>query len=344
MAKKLKIDVLCNDGSPLKVTFKDVYGEGNRVGIGGAELALMTLCEAWNNAGHRVRLYNDPENMGESPFQQHPLTSFNPKEERDILIIFRSPNHRIEGATGKKIWLSCDQYTVGNFKEFSTMVDSIVTISEFHADYFRTTYGILGTTTIDLPIRARDYMELPEKIEHQMIFCSVPDRGLNLLAVAFPRIKQAVPDASLVITSDYRLWGNPHPGNESHIRGFLSQDSVQFMGAIPRRDMVRQQLLSQIQAYPCTYDELFCYAVAECQMAGAYPVTSSLGALSTTNMGTRIVGNPLDGRWISLFVDTIVEILQDGKLEERVDFIREEAFRRFSTKGILGEWDKLFYE
>ena len=40
------IHVLANDGSPLGVTEKSIFGEDGRVGVGGAELALLTMCRS----------------------------------------------------------------------------------------------------------------------------------------------------------------------------------------------------------------------------------------------------------------------------------------------------------
>jgi len=340
--KKLLIDVLCNDGSPLGVTLADVYGKNGRLGVGGAELALLTMCEAWHNAGHRVRLYNSPTHMGLSPFEQLPVDTFFARDERDILIIFRSPNHRILHANGKKIWWSTDQFTVGDFRQFESKVDQIVTISPFHDNFFEETYGIENTTVIDLPVRMEDYDHDIEKVEHRMIFCSVPDRGLDILARAYPEIKRQVPDASLVITSDYRLWGVHEARNERFIQRFLGMDGVRFLGAIPRMEMVEEQLKAEVMAYPCTYDELFAIAIAECEVAGAYPVTSTTGAVRTTNMGTQIEGNPNDPHWVSGFSKKVVEVLLDKNLPVMQKELSERAHLRFSLDRILGEWDKVF--
>lgn len=339
MNKPLRIDILCNDGSPLGTHLGDVYGENGRVGLGGAELALHTLCEAWHVAGHKVTLYNDPTHIGLSPYQQCPINLFVPQEDRDILIVFRSPNKRAYQAKGKKIWWSCDQYTVGNFKDFAERVDKIVTISPFHAQHFQTTYDISNTITIDLPVRLMDYNEPIEKVKNRLIFCSVPDRGLGVLALAYPWLKREIPDLSLTITSDYRLWGVGHAGNEQYIRKFFGQEGVSFLGAVGRRQLVQEQLRAQIQSYSCIYEELFCYAVAECEVAGTLPVTSDIGALSTTNMGVRITGNPHSDEWRNAFVASIVHILQSPDLEERQKELRHEAMERFSLKRIMKQWE-----
>ena len=87
----LKIDILCNDGSPLGVTEKSIFGEDGRMGVGGAELALLTMCRAWQYYGNDVTLYNNPNNPLASTFKQRNISDFHAKDERDVLIIFRSP-------------------------------------------------------------------------------------------------------------------------------------------------------------------------------------------------------------------------------------------------------------
>ncbi len=339
---KLKIDVIANDGSPLGVVLKDVYGENGRLGVGGAELALLTMCEAWHNVGHEVRLYNSPTIQHGSPFKQYSLDSFSPHDDRDILIIFRSPNHRIKKAEGKKIWWSTDQYTVGSFKDFAQKVDAIVTISQFHKEHFATSYEIRDVHIIDLPVRVEDYNQVIEKVPNRLIFCSVPDRGLDILANCYGAIKEEIPDVSLVVTSDYRLWGAESARNERFIQKFLGVNGVKFLGAVPRREMVQEQMKAQIQAYPCSYPELFCYAVAECQVAGALPITSDIGALGTTNMGVVISGNMRDRLWQKAFVDMVIQHLKNPNLREMQAEVQKKALERFSLDKILKEWDKVF--
>lgn len=342
----MNIDLICNDGSPLGVVWGDIYGYNGRIGVGGAEHALLTLCEAWAEAGHRVRLYNNPKGTIEK-FEQYPVDSFQRHDpSRDILIVFRSPNKRILGeVTGKKIWWSTDQFTVGNFQEFSTKVDKIVTISPFHANYFYSRYGIRGTTTIDLPVRLQDYRQEIKKKKNSLIFCSVPDRGLDILSKAYKKIQARIPDVTLTITSDYRLWGAASAMNERHLAKFLGADGVRFLGAIPRHEVVKHQLEAQIHAYPCSYEELFCYSVAECSVAGAYPITPPTGSLETTNMGTLINGDFNSSAWLHRFTDYIVETLSDQTtLQSKQEILMENARKRFSLEAVLPQWERVFNE
>jgi glycosyltransferase involved in cell wall biosynthesis len=203
----MNIDILCRDGSPLGVTMRSLWGD-DQIGTGGSEYGLLTLCEEWYKAGHRVRLYNDPRDPRGSPFGQFPIKTFSPTEKRDVLINFRSPSDEAIVSEGLKVWLSCDQYTIEDYSKFAPYMDKIVCISEYHKRYFKENYNIQNATVIDLPVRVHDLDSInEEKVPNRLIFTSVPDRGLTYLRDAWNRIKKEVPDASLVITSDYRLWG-----------------------------------------------------------------------------------------------------------------------------------------
>jgi len=342
----MRISILTNDGSPLSVTSKTIWGDGAQIGVGGAELGILTLCEEWTKLGYEVTLFNNPREFGVSPFEQRNIDDFNPEEDRDVLIIFRSPNVRAVAAKGLKCWFSTDQYTLPNlsFRDFAPLVDKIVTISEFHSQHFKTAYGIENTIPIDLPVRVDDFDKFDiVKVPNRLIFTSVPDRGLDYLFFAWPLIKREVPDVSLVITSDYRLWGSPSANNEQHRAKWIGQDDVKFLGALPRKRYLEELAQSQILAYPGTYEELFCISAAEAQYAKVYPVTTTTGALSTTNMGRQIGGHPKDPSFNENFANTVVNILKSENLVELQNDVHQKALNRFRPDVILSQWeDKVF--
>lgn len=340
----MNIDIVCNDGSPLGVTCASIYGDDGRTGVGGAELAMLTLAEAWHTRGDHVTVYNNPNTANGSPFEHRFVNEFRPEAERDILIVFRSPNPLSINARGKKVWFSCDQYTVGDFKQFSDSVDEIVVISQFHADYFETMYGIRDVHVIDLPVRQQDYQNRVSKLAGQCLFSSVPDRGLPILAECWPRIVAEVPEASLVITSGWSLWTGQSdaPYIAPYRLMFQTAKNVEYKGAVKRNELIQLQMQSEILAFPCTYDELFCIAAAEAQWVGAWPITSNMGALSTTNMGTRIIGHPSSPEWKEQFIRSMVEHLMNPNTPNLSNHILQKARNRFSTKRILEQWDDVF--
>jgi glycosyltransferase involved in cell wall biosynthesis len=333
----MRYDFLANDGSPLGIVYDDIYGQDGRVGVGGAELALLTLCEQLGKEGHSVRLYNDPRHVASNKyFEQFPLSAFSAQEDRDVLIIFRSPNDRSLAAECKKVWWSCDPQTMGDFRVFSKTVDKIVCISEFHKQKFESRYGITNAQVIDLPIRISDYDNLLPKIPYKVLFSSVPDRGLQTMEGIWPLIKDNVPDAELTITSDYRLWGHGAQ-NEAHRLRYSRLKGIRFLGAVPRHNLIEEQLSASVLAYPCSFEELFCIAVAEAEVAGCAAITSDMGALQTTNMYQRIPGVLDSPLWKRAFAEAVINELLNPNLELRED-VRLRARQRFDPENITRIW------
>lgn len=337
-----KIHVLARDGSPLGVTERTLAGEDGRLGVGGAELAILTLCRAWQFYGNDVTFYNDPKEIGASSFRQLPVADFNPDEDRDILIIFRSPNPLASISKGKKIWFSCDSYTIDDFRAFRSQVEKVVCISAHHANYFKTMYGIMDAIPIDLPVRTWEYANKVDKISKRCIFTSIPDRGAMELQPAWARIVGEIPDASLVITSDWRLWVDWASEQEiqKYKLGYARLPNVIYRGAIRRHELVQIQQEAELHLYPCIFEEQFCISVAESQVAGVFPITSDMGALKTTNMGIKLNGNPQDPNWQDIFVSKAIELLTDPHLSQKQEWLREVARRRFSIEKVLEQWEQ----
>ena len=341
----LTIHVLCNsDGSSSGVCESTIDGDTFRVGVGGSELALLTMCRIWHDDGHKVILYNNPWRQDGSVFEQRPTASYSPNEARDFLVVFRSPDARAVPSKGRKIWWSCDQYTVGDYRNFSDFVDKIVCISPFHARYFEEIYGITKTIVIDLPVRLSEFEAKTEKIKNRLVFTSVPDRGLQNLWRIYPKIKQYIPDLSVAITSDYRLWGAGEL-NGQHRSKWILHDDVEFLGALPRSRYTEELMKADLMLYPANYDECFCYSVAEAQVAGVPVISSARGALATTNMGHIFYVDANDQRNDFAFIDRTVEVLSNRvELDLSRDLIMQMARERFSPERIKQHWNKHIFE
>lgn len=332
----MKIAVVANDGSPIGVTEKDIYGEHpDRIGVGGSELGIMTLMRSWVEAGHDVIFFNSPRYKNESCFEQRHVNQFNQNDHYDVAIAFRTPNWKVASSnSGIKIWYSHDQFTSIPFYGFAEQVDKVVGISPFHKQYFKDTYHFDNMTVIDLPVRIYDYADFdPEKKNKNLcIFTSVPDRGLLNMLKYWRAINAIYPEKTLSVTSDYRLWGCETAQNLQYQYIATRGRNVNYLGAIKRKDLVAQQLAASYLLYPCIYDELFCYAIAEALVAGCYAITTDQGACETTNFL-----NPVP---MALFANEIGNAF-DLEKTQYIDYegIRNKAIERFHPDTILKQWE-----
>jgi len=329
----MKVDFVCTSGSPIGVTPMRI-----ETGVGGAELLAKR--------GHQVSIFNNPVQTGNyDGVQYSPLSLFNAGEDRDAVVAFRTPYGSIGSAKGKKIFWSCDQQTSGNFKfDIFPRVDQIIVISPYHFQYFIDRYQADPNKMlcVGLGVRTWEYEAPVAKIPYQMLYCSVPLRGLGVLRSCWDGIISRVPQATLKITFDYRLWGFS-PGVEEYRLTWAGVPGVEYAGGVPRAALVRLQLESEVQPYPCTYDELFCISVAECQVAGCIPVTSTIGALATTNLyGTQIPGDPKSGEWQARFVDAVCgTLLHRDAIVKHADLCRSTARTSFDWNKIAMVWEEL---
>lgn len=347
----LTIDVYCNDGSPLKITPPMIYGRG----VGGAELSLITWAETMAGRGHTVRIYNNPDTPGDYDGVLYlPQSDFAPNQYRDVFIVYRSPNEYIRSAKAAvKLHWSTDQWTIGNYAtDIVPFVDKIICISPFHQQDYQARYNppVEKITYIDLGVRLQDYPDTMNKIQNRFIFCSVPERGLRIIRFVWPRIKEALPDATLVITSDHRLWGSHSPNNHQYRLDLLGQEGIVYLGAISRHELVKHQTQAQIHLYPMALGpqvlpELFCISSAECQVAGAYSMTSEIGALATTNeFGFILPGNPDDPAWQRAYTQIVIATLLDqDRLTRKASEGAKLARRRFDWERICTEWEEVIW-
>jgi len=330
----------CNDGSPIGVSPDDIDGRG----VGGAELALMSLTRALCESGEDVVVYNDPIRPGVYNGVKYE-TRVRYDNQEDVFVLFRSPNPtlKVTHAAIRLFW-SCDQYTQGVYsRDIFPFVDRIVCISPFHVEYHVTQSNAPRDKIgyIDLGVRVEDYDQQVERVPYRCIFCSVPDRGLAYMQHTWPLIIEAIPEATLVITSDYRLWGAVAPFNDGYRAAFVGVRGVDFMGCIPRPQLVQEQMKAEINSYPSVYQELFCLAIAECQVAGAVPITTAMGAIGTTLMrGTVMESMPAPRNWwYRQYAQKVVETLQN---REAFPQLRAEmqsvARKRFDWHAIARQW------
>ena len=327
--------------------FNDLSYEGK--GVGGAEASLILLSRELVKLGYQVEIYNNNRvtgNFGGVSYKN--VSQFLPYLYCDIFVLFRSYTQKLPYVNAiHKIFWSCDQYTdqIGIWDHFLfPEIDGVIAISPYHEKYLVENYKIHKDKikVLELGVNLVDYEKLLEKQEGKVIWCSVPQRGLDRLAKLAPEIKSRFPKFELFITSDYRLWGLDWPNNQEYVDLFKDKEYVHFLGKIPRKELVHHQLTSEVMAYTCTYEECFCIAAMECIAAGAIPVTIDIGAMSSTVGSSGIVLSNINEE--EKYVNSVVELLT--KKEKRLALEKEgkERSKNYSWSKVAQNWLSYFKE
>lgn len=353
--------------------FRDGDFEG--VGVGGAEAALICLTREFARSGYNVTVVNQgPDEVINSRLQYRNILRYNPAQT-DIFIQYRIASTALQQVDAKlKLFWSTDQYTdTGRgwdtdqervdacariwAREVFPYIDGFSTISPFHRNFIAENYPVddfaFDLFFEDLGVNEPDYWVLPEKQALKMLWCTVPHRGLGYLLDMWPDIRGRYPEAELVVTSDYRLWGVPYQDNERYLQG-VTQSGINAVWKVPRSELVQHQLTSDIMAYAGSYEENFCISAAECISAGAVPVVSNIGSMKTTvgHAGVVVNTHPItdehglfvkDVNYKEAYLNSLFDLVDNkNKMQAARDYGRNKLWSRFSYKQIVKNWQRRF--
>jgi glycosyltransferase involved in cell wall biosynthesis len=328
-------------------------GSSLEAGVGGSESALINLGRALARRGHEVVAYTSTTRPIEvDGVAYRPSVSFD-DPSCDVLVVFRFYAEAIRGARRRLTVLWSLDLPVADppyeVDRSLAEVDAVVAISEFHASRIVAFGSAAGIPKLaekiwigGCGVWASDYREALPKIPQRFIYCSVPDRGLVPLLGMWPALRRELPEATLAIFGGYALWGLVD--REPALRELADAPGVQFRGVVPRRELVREQLLAELHLHPCSLEENFCLASMECQAAGTPSIVSSRGALPTTvidNRSGRVVpGDPDRDGFAERFVEAAVALAKDRRRRERMAaFARLRARQEFDYMRIAERWE-----
>jgi len=327
-------------------------------GVGGSESALIFISRALAKLGHVVSVYKPidcPQHF--EGVSYYPTVPPEQVKRSDLFILFRffEPEFGKAPARVRVFWTTDIPTSEAPYRlsESLALADSVFAISPFHGKSLRAFALQLGVGKIDgklwitsCGINAADYVQTIPKIRNQVLFCSVPDRGLRTMLDIWPRITSHFKDARLVITGDYSLWGGP-PNNEEFRRMAVRNCGTTLLGRVCRTELVRHQLESELHVLPSDVPENFCISSMECQAAGTPTVSSGVGAMPTTvvdgRSGTIVFGDPLTRSFRSKFSSRIIELLSDRtRLLSLATWGRERALEQFDYLKIAQQWQEQF--
>lgn len=239
---------------------------------GGTERAAVFLGEALGRIGHEVRHACTDEQVAtvESDWPEAVISSFG------------HPFPRFPKA--RKVWWP-HQFTDRPFVwEQAPLVrrfaDDVVTLSVAHQSELQRVLG-LESVIIGHGVWHAELHPVVEKDPAKLIYCSVPQRGLDLVPALFRRIKEAEPAATLTVCSSLATWGRPE--EDVHFEDLFAQlrdlDGVTLRGSLNQAALYAELATAGVFFYPCTYRETYCMALDEAMAHGCIPVVTNCGAL-----------------------------------------------------------------
>lgn len=320
-------------------------------GLGGAETALVHLGRAFARAGQEVTIFNRTSRPGTYRGVWYRHCGELGQEGYDVFVSMSYVPGLAAVASPVKVHLSMEdsESWVRSYRDVLPQVQALFTLSPHHTRMVRERFGVDPSKvyTTRLGVDPDEYADTLPKVPGKLIYCSVPDCGLGMVAPVYRRVRARIPWASLVITGDFTLWGRQDPGTAPYRPLFERLPGVRFLGKVPRAELIRHQKTSDLHLYPCLCNELFCLASIECQAAGTPTVGLAMASLPTTveqgRTGLLVNLSPHDPRVVDRLAGEVASLLQDRERLARLALqARGRALRGFSYDRIAAEWLEVF--
>jgi glycosyltransferase involved in cell wall biosynthesis len=313
-------------------------------GARGSEIGMINVAENLVKFGHEVAISFDPilegEHKGVKYVGVDKLQSFIDKNDLDVIVVNRYVHFFIEFiAKAKKtfVWVQ-DMTLAPNYYDFLLpnvglpvlancwgKINGLVTLSDWHENYFRNFYGIRGENhklfKIGNGITPEMFSEfsISTKKRHKFVFNSnkPTTEDLNHAIKFFMEYKNRYPNAELhVFRGDV---------NTKHL-----YDGVFYRGIVTNNEMVRELLSSQFWIYPEYYTETYCTSALEARAAGCIPIVKITGGM----------GESIGNLWYDVDNINTIESVQSVP-EEGILKTREKALE-LSWEFRAKQWENLF--
>jgi glycosyltransferase involved in cell wall biosynthesis len=343
-----------------------------RTGIGGSQEALIAMAAALQQLGHSVSVYNScgaaaGEHDGVVYRDCRAFISRPPSA--DLVVVWRWPwlADSLPPDVPSYLWLE-DMIEPGLVAAAEHRYRKIIVLSRFHrqhyaplpdAKFFNSRNGI----------HPAHFDQAVERDPYKVVYGSSYDRGLMPLLNAWPRVKAAVPQASLTVfygfqaararsfslSGHWRSLRHHNPLaywlNRRSIEARMRRAGATHLGRIGHLDVAREFLSAGIWAYPTAFPETSCITAMKAQAGGALPVVIPSGAVDETvefGVKTSTSANDYPGRHIPPRVyqeweELLISSLRNpGELEPLRARMAAAARQRFAWETVAREWSAEF--
>lgn len=322
-------------------------------GLGGTEASIVLLSKALAAHGHKVEVfcacwkpgvYDGVLWRGAWEIQETPIP--------DVMVYVRTKSAVINRRASINIFWMLDDRADGaiffseKYPNSQVVLASNTMISRLKSAGFRG-----NITKIHLPIEIDRY--IGERLPSDSKIClhtSMPNRGLVELLKFWPQVRNEVPDAQLIATSGWELWGYTKEEAADRLRQTLGTDiekeGVILTGVLPRQDLIELIKSARIGVFPSYFPEMYCLAAAEMGVAGRPIIASNLDALSERVVdnvtGYSIIGDIRSKSVQRKFVEKITRLLKEDELVNRMGLAAQKQCSIVSCDSVATQWERLF--
>jgi glycosyltransferase involved in cell wall biosynthesis len=272
-------------------------------GMGGSETMAWEMARRLRKLGHRVRVYTHCLAEQEGVYEGVEWLRW----ERfrgvrcDVLIASRTPWAVEDHVSANGVNVGGCKYTaavlwvhdvhVGDFRpEQQRRIDRILCLSEWHRGYFCQQYPMLDAGKVHVTRNGIDLARFDgteERNPHRAIYSSSPDRGLLAAALAWPKVREQVPDAELHIFYGFLNWEKSADGPEqariAQLKHLIATtEGIVMRDRVSQKELAREFMRAGVWCYPTWFSETSCITAMEAQAAGCWIVTSPVAALTET--------------------------------------------------------------
>lgn len=348
-------------------------------GIGGSESAVIALSRELVGAGWGVRVYGSPpaEDVGVDdhgvawlPHWAYRTIKSGARgdgnadqtlDEGEVFVAWRFAEalHVGRHAARRYLWLH-DEVQVHTVPRVCIPLlakggGGIFVLSAFHRSQlppFALPYAIMTSNGLESTALA----DGPNHNDH-FLYASTPTAGLHLLLTMWPRVREAVPNASLDVY--YGFWPYAMWNDQKHlvklrkqIEPLLEQPGVRYHGMQSEAVLAQAYARAGFYAYPTDKAETSGIALMKAQSCGCIPVTSGqpISAAPETcgefDLGAR--GRPgyigQDPDWQRDYVDALLAAARrpSAELTALRTRMKSSARQRFSWRSVAAQWSAVF--
>ena len=335
-------------------------------GIGGSEEAVIQLSQELTKLGWQVTVYATPGVRAgdhEGVNWRH-YWEFNPKDQFDVLIGWRSP-HIFDtkfAARKKYLWLHDVIDAPELTEQRLSNLDKVIFVSQYHADLYDIPEEKKLASGNGIDPSAFEGIERPERNPKKVIYMSAHERGQELLQKIWPDVLKEVPDAE---AHCYYGWAGYDHINRDNPERMAWKDKLiaeqkalnNFTdhGKIGHKEIIDEIYSAGVWAYPTAFDEVYCITAVKAQAGGAWPVYSNHAALKDmVKFGDKVEidSQKIDGHDVGIwteeklkeFTQKLIHRLKNPATDEERKEMAEWAKTTKSWSATASQWHKEFSE